>query len=613
MKGTLNNRVTLVFSLVAMTLLLGLGCGDKDPTTASSSYYKVLHKQFKKEKEGYEKLKKLDSGVENQILLPFQNPPEINASHQELSTELNVKFTTSQLYNTRQKQNVDLLHRSYNGQLVGTTWRVKPGDSLFVKLQNQLPSNRSSEDCYPNRHHRDDNDPNQIDTTRFNDTNLHVHGLHVSPKGKGDNVLVSIPPGCEFENRIGIPENHAQGTFWYHGHVHGSTAVQVSSGMAGALIIEGGLDEQPLIKHMKERVFMFQQMPYMPNIRTGKQELVYMQHLTFDNRTWDRGVDFLGWRTTINGMTLPVIHMAPGEVQRWRMIHGGIRESLNIKVLSKSDGTFNVETLHVIAEDGIAYGERVDQDSMLLQPGYRADLLVRFPKAKTKDTLYLFDDRSQALGSFNVKDTESPKLLAIVVIGEESSQVEKRLPNSKELLAYAPYKSLVDVPVTTKEVEKVKFNIILNDPPGRERFVINGHEYEHDSVRILRLGDVQEWELCSGLSHHPFHIHVNHFQIIKKFKGDDKNGWEEQPVRHTWKDTYTVSKGEKVIIKTHYKDFTGDFVLHCHILLHEDLGMMERVRIDSSGAKSQGMAYQPPADIPVCGQVEKSNSVAPPD
>ena len=85
----------------------------------------------------------------------------------------------------------------------------------------------------------------------FNTTNLHTHGLHVSPKCNSDNVFVDIQPGCGFSFEFKIPKSHPAGTYWYHPHVHGSTAVQVSSGAEGALIIRGDFDQVPPVRRQR--------------------------------------------------------------------------------------------------------------------------------------------------------------------------------------------------------------------------------------------------------------------------------------------------------------------------------------------------------------------------
>jgi FtsP/CotA-like multicopper oxidase with cupredoxin domain len=126
---------------------------------------------------------------------------------------------------------VRLKHRSYSGGLCGSIIRVRAGDTLDVRLVNNLPNEEPVHGSGSMVH-------------RLNVTNLHTHGLFVSPSGRADNVYLDVRPGETFRYQFEIPEDHPAGTYWYHAHLHGSVAFQVASGMAGALIVEGALDDE---------------------------------------------------------------------------------------------------------------------------------------------------------------------------------------------------------------------------------------------------------------------------------------------------------------------------------------------------------------------------------
>lgn len=534
-----------------------------------------------------------DVSLTDLIFQPFQNPPEAEATGGRLETELNLQFATNQMYNTVQQSNVDIYHRSYNGQLVGSTWRIKPGEFLSVDVRNQLADATCDSDPLNPGSHVGHN-MNVIDTARFNTTNLHVHGFHISPSDHSDNVFVEIEPGCEFQNRYDMPADHAPGTFWYHGHVHGSTAIQVSSGMAGAIIIEGGLDNVPEIEAMEEKIFVLQQMPYLYDSTAGRYHIPW-NSTTFGPNAWSNNYEAQGWRTTINGQSIPVINMAPEEVQRWRFVHAGVRETVNLELFDQDGVTSELspQNLFTIAEDGIAYGYMNEVQNMTLQPGYRVDMLIKAPN-KVSDTLYLMDTGTEVLGSLeDSPGTEDPKLLAMIVLTDKTEPVAKEMPSSASLAPLAPYSSLVDV-TPTVEQENMQFNIDVTVTPVQ--FQIDGQAFDPTNVRQLSLNKVQDWKLSSGLANHPFHIHVNHFQLIDKSTCLERDSvtnacvkWSEPVVfdNPIWKDTYFVDFDEKTTIRTIYKDFTGKFVIHCHILDHEDQGMMQSVEILEEGQVSQ--------------------------
>jgi FtsP/CotA-like multicopper oxidase with cupredoxin domain len=150
--------------------------------------------------------------------------------------DLTVAYTDNKIWNPA-TQRFDKVHlRSYTGDgvnpdapFVAPVIEVRPGQTVSMTLHNKLPADPS---C--TAHGGDANTPHC-----FNGTNLHSHGLWVSPSGNSDNVLLSINPGVDFEYVYNLPPDHPAGTFWYHSHRHGSTALQVSSGMAGALIVRG--------------------------------------------------------------------------------------------------------------------------------------------------------------------------------------------------------------------------------------------------------------------------------------------------------------------------------------------------------------------------------------
>ncbi|MBL6444712.1 multicopper oxidase domain-containing protein [Fulvivirga sp. 29W222] len=516
------------------------------------------------QKTAFEKNKKSTqlASTTNPVYQDLQNPPVRSATNGILDTELRVAYSDQEIWNVKDHQTLTVRLRNYEGLLVPPTLKVKPGDLLRVKMKNDLPPlGHVSCDPYGGMHHTSDDPCEQKNPQSFNTTNLHTHGLHVSPKDSSDNVLVHIMPSCEFQNHIQIPENHPQGTFWYHGHVHGSTAVQVSSGMGGALIVEGGMDTIPEIKAADEKIFVFQQIPYTQD--SDGQFGVEDFDASFGPGIWDKGVDSHGWRTMINGQTYPIIRMKSGEVQRWRLIHAGVREKIELEL----DG----HQLHEIALDGISLGRVETKGYVELQPGYRSDILIKANEVSKTDTLFLIDRETQKESSL-LDEYESPKILAIVIISTESKDM--KLPTSDELAAYRPFKTIKESELEGL-AQEVWFNIDVNSTPTC--FTVNGRPFSMDNPpRVLKLNSASEWKITSQFVNHPFHIHVNSFEIFRVKKADGQEIIFDPPV---WRDTYLIQQGDTVFARSRYEDFDGKFVLHCHILDHEDQGMMELVNI----------------------------------
>jgi L-ascorbate oxidase len=166
--------------------------------------------------------------------------PSVLAPQQDVTYDLNIRYADTKILNPYFGTEEMVHLRSYNGSLIAPTISVYPSQSVRIRLHNLLPA-ESDVDC-PRPEGRVHSIPNCLSTT-----NLHFHGLHVSPTGNSDNVLLELPPGQNFEYEVNVPVDHPAGTFWYHSHRHGSTAAQVSSGMVGALIVKGRrtLDESP--------------------------------------------------------------------------------------------------------------------------------------------------------------------------------------------------------------------------------------------------------------------------------------------------------------------------------------------------------------------------------
>ena len=345
------------------------------------------YEPFKRSKP-YKKFKKSDR------FLSFPQPETRRSRFGRLHTKLEVMFADNlvQDYNTREYRKI--LTPTYEGKLIGPTLQVKPGDTIFITQPNKLPEN-PDDPAHPQRTGLGDNFPHDPYTT-----NLHTHGLTVSPKGISDNILREFVPGETKHTKIHIPPDHQSGTFWYHPHKHGAVSFQFFGGMTGFLIIDGGpgtLDYVPEVKAAKEVLMGFQV------IRTnleGNQPV----HITdqdakafsssprenepdgvwsfYGNRVIkDENGNEVGKRPgsnfylTTNGVTQPILHMKPGEVQRWRLLNAASGPTL-VAGLTEHE-------LHIVANDGITVPHVVTLEKgqpIVLGAGNRVDVMVKAGK-----------------------------------------------------------------------------------------------------------------------------------------------------------------------------------------------------------------------------------------
>lgn len=606
------------------------------------------------------------------------NPPRLQllrkaATSREASLDLNVTYTDGQLWNPATQRFDQVRLRSYQGTrvdprvpFVSPLLEVKPGDTIRMKLNNQLPADPSC--AKP---------PAGVNTPHcFNGTNLHTHGLWVNPAGNGDNVLISIDPGVSFQYEYNIPSDHPAGTFWYHTHRHGSTALQVSSGMAGALVIRGNRPPTPeangdldtllrptRAQPLRERVLVLQQIQYACRDAAGK--IKTNPDGTYRCDPGDvggiEGYDQFGpgsWPasgryTSINGRILPLFQGArTGEIERWRVIHGGVRDTVNLQIRKlaanapspqnlraadqdafiKSNCTGDTVPLYAVAADGLTTASATRTPQVVLQPGYRWDLLVTFrepgaycvidadaPAAASVDRA---PPSRQLLGVVNVaRGAPVPADVSAWLAAQLSAMAAVNMPpgvrdsvigdlkNGLKLSRFVPHATVEDSEVTGTQT--LVFNIDVNVTPIQ--FQVNGKPFAPNRVdRVLKLGGVDEWTLTSDFVSHPFHIHVNPFQVVKILDSNGKDvsaagavddaGGTPDPqypgLKGVWKDTLWVKNiatpGQPggqytVVVRTRYQRYIGDYVLHCHILDHEDQGMMQHIRVslpDGSGGTS---------------------------
>lgn len=560
---------------------------------------------------------------------------------------------------------------------VAPTIVVKPGDTIRIDLENNLPNVPGCKIS-----------PEDVNIPHcFNGTNSHTHGLWISPTGNSDNVLLSINPGEKFQYEYNIPPDHPAGTFWYHPHRHGSTALQVGSGMAGALIVRGDRKPEKLpdrifgpryahgdigtllagLGEMPERVLLFQQIPYACGKKedgsinwdcknkTGEIE----SYDLFGPGTWQQS----GRYTSINGEVIPTIPYAQAaQIERWRMIHGGVRDTISLEFRKKKSSILNYLGLaaedtdnwieencpgdpipyFVIADDGLTRSKAWETTLTTLQPGYRSDALVVFPEAGE----YCVIDKAAPAEATVSREAESRQLLAVVnvqngnrVRGNVKKYVQDKLVAAAErefdgkvqervvddlnadlkLSLFTPHRTIGRAEVANTKGQELAFFIDgSTTPPKFEVSNTIGSYFDpkpYDPNRIdreLRLGGAEEWTLESYFVSHPFHIHVNPFQIVKILNPDGKdvscakenNGvenasgetclYDENDPQYTglkgvWKDTLWI-KGPlppevppagvyTIVVRTRYQRYIGEFVLHCHILDHEDQGMMQNISI----------------------------------
>ncbi len=624
----------------------------------------------------------------------IQNPPHYDFTGEEqITATLDVSYQEPVIAGckTRLRQYAG---PKYDGRPVGPTMVIKPGKTYQANITNLLPDDPDTTMDVRMHHgmeHHDEfgghggnstifgyvpTEQTQVNHNvpgNFNVTNLHTHGWHVDPTLNSDNIFAAIGPGDPtYLQQVELPEDHPSGTFWYHAHLHGSTTIQVSSGMAGSLIVNDdskGLEAIPAIGDAVDRLFVFQQVAYG---RDGQIETYdNLQQNNRANPTKPVGYTNINRPVLVNGQTYPIVEIEVNEIQRWRFVHAGITDPINPMLVSNIGDKTGID-MYEIALDGLPTGTMPKINNAVLSPGYRTDVLAQLSNVSAGDTLYLVDQNQSPtktikLPSADIPSCDQTKTLCNVTVPNMRyilAQVKvvlgmpenTTLPSDTEIAAaYADYtygevnlghkdpyigvgplKPISDAELKTGKEQTVHFiaskNYIcpenggscdpcLNDNKevvqcpnkpdgsgptlyymtcdGKDTFgnwSCMNFNASADFARTLALDTASKWTVSGQLddggpqNNHTFHIHVNPFQVQRKFvygSGfDNDDEW-------VWKDTLktplfgkqTDSKGkvtiadEPAILKSRYTTFTGAFVQHCHILNHEDQGMMQVVEV----------------------------------
>ena len=363
-------------------------------------------------------------------------------------------------------------------------------------------------------------------------SNLHFHGIETSPRGNGDNVAIVVPPGGDFTYEVAIPPSQPPGLYWYHAHMHGHSERQVMGGLSGLLIVEGIERQVPVLAGMRERLFVLKD---------------YVFDDTDDPVIEDELHNVL---QTINGATRQTIEMLPGETQLWRLSN----QSANLYFHLALQG----HRFRVIAEDGVTRSSPEDVERLSLKPAARVDVLVTAGQGGR------FDLVSEKILTGAAR---SRSLAEVVVSGS----------------AAAPLIGKLDLPalhdLRLGRIDR-KRSVTFSQSADTTRYMIDGRTYDHDRIDVsVPLGNVEEWTIRNDTDDvHSFHIHQVHFQVIAV------NGRPQE--FNALADTVRVPERGSItlLIPFNNPDIAGRFVFHCHVLKHEDRGMMANIEVVRRGA-----------------------------
>jgi len=523
---------------------------------------------------------------------PLQNPPEIRSKNGSLTFNVTV----------RPARGTGLPQFSYNDASTGApsttppTLRLLPGDTLFVNLTNKLGKPPKG-------------------ASFLNDASLHYHGLHVSPNAPSDDSIdmIAFPvaaPGrpATVSYVVKIPSDHPTGLYWYHAHAHGEAERQNLAGMSGALVIDGIAQVVPEVKTLPERIVVVRDAPLpgselpggdpqalaamkQPRAMHGMKPVASPKQTRPSNASnpfvfLDRHfASFLApapaparcnpqspepakkaW--TVNGAAQPSIGIRPGEKQFWRLVNAGSDTYLDVRVDNAQ--------LDVVAVDGVPLALAQSSPHVftvsdwIVPPSSRVEFIVTGPPAGTEAHL--------RTSCFDAGQSGDPMPEAELATLDPSGSSPSTPPPGT-------------APATGIAAARRKIARFLTQPPARSQTItysdqntINGSAYDATGTPPIyaQAGTVEEWTIENHSSQvHTFHIHQIHF-VVEEINGQKQRAQFLQ-------DNVNVPVGADGQIGTVKlrMDFTdpsiiGTFLLHCHILSHEDEGMMAKILVDTA-------------------------------
>ena len=444
---------------------------------------------------------------------------------------------------------------AFNGETVAPTIRASPGDVLKITYINDLPA-KSKETCALN--------------PCMDMTNLHFHGLTVSPNSPQDDVIgMMARPGEVLHYSVHIPRDHPPGLFWYHTHPHGESHRQVLDGMSGAIVIEGMQRYVSEVGRLREQVIVVRgrSIEHDPNAAALRRAV----EIPAKGCGGEAGA--VEEIFTVNGALRPRIEIAPKERQFWRIVNAAADRYLDLQL----DG----QTFEIVALDGmpLAYHDPKHTTGathhLLLATAGRVEAIVTGPPVGAHSAL-----RTLCVDTGRDGDP-NPEMVLADLVQPDSAQPSPNHPNANpprgkvhgQVHAIDARPPLYR-PINVEPLKRPAPDFTVTFTEDKNGFYINGRKYAPDArpITSVRIGTYQHWRVVNRSAElHPFHIHQVHFLAYAE------NG---APLAHpAWLDTVNVPIDGSVDVILDFTDpvIKGMSVFHCHLLNHEDKGMMAKI------------------------------------
>jgi FtsP/CotA-like multicopper oxidase with cupredoxin domain len=493
-------------------------------------------------------------------------PPDLYSSH----GVLNLSFA---YYTTLDAAGRTLFCFMTPDGLQSPTLHLHPGDTLNLAVTNFNPPPPPGA---PSEIVSSAADACGAVTMTITSVNMHFHGTNTSPRCHADEVIHTlINSGQTFRYSVKFPASEPPGLYWYHPHVHGLSEAAVQGGASGAIIIDGIENLQPIVAGLPERVLMIRDQTIPAGSPPGGAA-----------PAWDVSLNYVP--VTYPGYQPAIIEMRPGRKEFWRVANASADTILDLQLVY--DGT--PQPLQVVALDGVPIGsqdsarrgKRLTQTDVLVPPAGRVEFIVTGPSASVKEAI--FQMLSVDTGPDGDSDPTRPLAKIVTTVSPSGLPV---LPIASISPPPPLFSDLAAARVTAKRT--LYFSEVLSDPnnpasPTNFFITVDGatpvlFDPNNPPAITTKQGAVEDWTIENrSQENHEFHMHQIHFLLLKR------DGAPLRPEQRQFLDTvnipYWTGSGPypSVTVRLDFRgNDIGDFVYHCHILEHEDEGMMAIIRV----------------------------------
>ena len=478
---------------------------------------------------------------------------------------LNADFTMKHSVDTAGFNHYCYIYDTAKSEVEAPTLRLNQGDHLVLDVKDRIESADESGESGMAMDMSGAPVCGDTGTPTLASTNVHFHGLNVPPVCHQDDVLTTLiqPNKPAFRFDMQIPKDEPPGLYWYHPHIHGFTEFQVNGGAAGALIVEGMENVRPEVKGLTQRVFTIRQQYLVPWIPGPYQLTINFQVAASPS------------------FPAPIIQMKPNEKQFWRVANATIQDFMPLQVWFNG----KPQMLELIAFDGYPLAKPRYQETILVPPAGRAEFIVQAPPEGTDAEFISLGystgptgnpDLEQELGSIQLTSDD----------GTQAAETKPAQPGPPITMQNIKFSGLENVKPTT--LRKLYFSEEFGGTNGPIQFYItvDGQkqkvfEANEKPVITTHVGAVEDWIIENrALETHAFHIHQIHFKLLevdgKPVANEDERDTYEVPF---WEGPGHPYHSFKARFDFRDPTIAGTFVFHCHILLHEDMGMMHKILV----------------------------------